>query len=146
MQPLAPLGDGGHVRKDQLGVDDLDVAHRIDGPCDVVDVVVFKAADDLHDGVHLADVAQELVAEPFSLACALHEAGDIDELNDCGDELLGMGNLGKSGEPGIGHNHDALVGVDGAKRIVRGLRFARPRHCVKKGGFTHVGEPDNTCA
>jgi len=36
------------------------------------------------DGVHFADVGEELIAEPFALRGALHEPGDIDELDNCG--------------------------------------------------------------
>ena len=46
-----------------------------------MDVRVLEAADHLHDGVHLADVREELVAEAFALARALHEAGDVHELD-----------------------------------------------------------------
>ena len=146
MQPLAPFLDGGHVGKDQLGVDDFDVAHGVDAPGDVVDVVILKAAHHLHDGVDLADVAQELVAEPLPLARAAHQPRDVHKLDHRRDQFLGMGNFRERGQPGIGHNDDPLVGVDGAERIVRRLRLARPCDGVKKSGFTHVGEPDNACA
>jgi hypothetical protein len=69
------------VGEHQLGVDHLDVAHRIDRAGDVVDVLVVEAADHLDDGVDLADVGQELVAEALALARALDQAGDVDELD-----------------------------------------------------------------
>ncbi len=40
-------------------------------PRDVDDVLVLEAADDVDDGVHLADVGEELVAQPLALAGAL---------------------------------------------------------------------------
>ena len=46
-----------------------------------MDVGVLEAADDLDDRVDFADVGEELVAEPFALARALHQAGDVDELD-----------------------------------------------------------------
>ena len=81
------------VGEHQLGVDDLDVAHRIDRARHVEDVRVLEAAHDLHDGVHLADVGEELVAEPFALARALHQAGDVHELDGGRDDDVGLGDL-----------------------------------------------------
>ncbi len=51
----------------QLGVDRLEVVLRVDGALDVHDVVVGEAAHDLRDRVGLADVREELVAEPLTL-------------------------------------------------------------------------------
>ena len=59
------------IGEDQFGVDDLDVAHRIDRARDVMNVRVLETAHDLHDGVHLADVGEELVAEAFALRSRL---------------------------------------------------------------------------
>jgi hypothetical protein len=53
-----------------------------------MDVVVLKTADDLDDGVDFADVGEELVAEPLARARALDQAGDVDELEDGGDDFL----------------------------------------------------------
>jgi len=44
-------------------------------------VGVVEAADHVHDRVHLADVRQELVAEPLTLGRALDEARDVHELD-----------------------------------------------------------------
>ena len=112
----------------------------------MVNIGVFKAADNLHDGVDLADVAQKLVAEPLPLAGSLHKPRDIDEFDHGGDEFFGVGDFGEDGEPGIGHDDDPLVGVDGAKWVVGRLRFPRPGDGVKEGGFANVREPDNACA
>ena len=45
-----------HIRKDQLVVDGRHVAQRVDAAVHMGDVVVLKAAYDLDDRVHLADV------------------------------------------------------------------------------------------
>ena len=47
----------------------------------LMNVVVLKTADHLHDGVHLADVAEKLIAESFSRARAFHQTGDVHELD-----------------------------------------------------------------
>ena len=56
------------VGEQQLGLDHLDVALRIDAALDVHDVRIVEAADDVQDRVGLADVGEELVAEPLALA------------------------------------------------------------------------------
>jgi hypothetical protein len=33
----------------------------------------------MDDGVHFADIGEELIAEPFALRGAAHQTGDIDE-------------------------------------------------------------------
>ncbi len=82
LQAIASLLEGGEIREDEFGVDHLDVAHRIDRPGDVMDVRILKTTHDLHDRVHFADMAEELVAEAFARAGAFHQPGDVDEL-DC---------------------------------------------------------------
>ncbi len=74
--------DGAQVRQDELGADRLDVACRVHSALDVDDVLVGEEADDLADSVALADVGEELVAEALSLARALDEPGNVDELHD----------------------------------------------------------------
>ena len=55
------------VGQDQLGGDDLDVAHGIYGTHGVDDVGILETAHDLNDGVDLADVGEELIAEALTL-------------------------------------------------------------------------------
>ena len=45
------------------------------------DVVVLEAAHHVRDGVGLADVREELVAEALALRGAGDQAGDVDELD-----------------------------------------------------------------
>ena len=58
------------VGQDQLGVDRLDVGARVDPAVDVHDVGVGEHPDHLADRVGLADVGQELVAQPGALGLA----------------------------------------------------------------------------
>ncbi len=136
----------GEVGEDQFGVDDLDVAHGIDRAADVVDVGVLETAHDLHDGVHLADVAEELVAQTLAAARAAHQSGDVHELDRRRDQLLRAGQLAQHPQPGIGHGDDADVRVNGAKGIVGRLRLAGAGDGVEEGGFTDVGQSDDSGA
>src|SRR5271155_4666460 len=98
----------------------------------MMDVAVFEAANHLHDGVYLPDMAKELVAQAFSLACARNQSGDIDELDRCRDCPYRFGHLRERLKPGIGHRDDALVRVNRAKRVIRRLGFASPCYRVEK--------------
>ena len=73
--PLQPL----HVGQHQLGVDDLGIAHRVDRAFDMGDLAL-EAAQHVQHGVGLADIGQELVAQPLALRRAAHQPGDVDEL------------------------------------------------------------------
>src|SRR5207237_501838 len=78
------------VGEQQLGLDDLDVARRIDGVLDVHDVRVLEGADDVEDGVGLANVGQELVAEALALRRAAHQSRDVDDFEVGVDRLLAL--------------------------------------------------------
>jgi hypothetical protein len=68
----------------------------------VHDVVIHEAAHDVGDRVDLADVRQELVAEPFALGGAGDQAGDIDEPTVSGSPFPAA-QCGELRESRIGH-------------------------------------------
>ena len=98
-----------------------------------MDIRIFKAADDLDDGIHFANVGEELVAETFPGAGAFYEAGDVHEFNGGGNRDLGFGDAFQHGQTGIGNGHDADIGVDGAEGIVGGHRLAGAGDGVEQG-------------
>jgi len=114
---------GVEIGEQQLGVNDFDVVERVNAAGDVDDFGVGEAADDVQDRVGLADVREELVAEAFTLAGAFDDAGDVDELHGGGDDGVGLDHGDDAIHAVVGEGHDADVGIDGAKRVVRGLGF-----------------------
>ena len=102
----------------ELDVDGVDVIGGIDAAVHVDDVLVLEAAYHVGDGVSLADVLQELVAESLALGGALHKSRDVDELHGGGNDLLRVVDGGKLIEPVIGNRHYAGVGIDCAERKV----------------------------
>ena len=79
--PRAQVGEG------EFEFDRRAVAGGIHGTVDMDDVGIVEAADDVEDGVHVADVGEELVAHPVPGGCAAREAGDV----DAGDGHAGAG-------------------------------------------------------
>ncbi len=131
-----------HVGEDKLEVNRDNIVRRVERSGNVDDVFVLKAAHDMDDGVHLANVCQKLVAKPLAPGRAAHEPGDIHELNDGGRVLFGVVHLRQHVEPFVRHGDDAHVRVDGAERVVRGLgRGACDR--VEKRAFADVRQANN---
>jgi hypothetical protein len=119
---LQPLLDAFQIGQHQLGLDGLGVGHRVDAALDMGDVAILETAQHMGDGVDLADIGEELVAQPLALGRALHQPGDVDEGHPRRDDLLRLRDLGQLVEPRIGHRHLADIGLDGAEREIRRLR------------------------
>ncbi len=73
---------GCQIGQRQFGLDRFDVGDRIHVAGHVHDVVIDEAAHHVDDAIGFADGGEKLVAQPFALGCAGHQAGDIDELDD----------------------------------------------------------------
>ena len=131
------------VRHDQLQIDDVDVPQGIGGAFHMGHVAVFKAADNVDDGVGGTDVAQELVAQTLALGGAFHKAGDIHKLDDGGSHLLGVVKLCQPRKALVGHRHHAHIGVDGAEGVVV-RRDACVGDGVKESRLAHVGQSHDT--
>ena len=108
------------------------------------DVGILEAAHHMRDGVDLADVGEELVAEAFALGGAAHEAGDVDEGQPGRDDLRRFGDRRELVEPRIGHGDFADIRLDGAERIVRRLRRRRLGQRVEQGRLADIGQADDT--
>ena len=87
LRALAALLYALEILEAELGLDDLDVARGVHGAVHVNDVDVFEAADDMDDGVDLADLGEELVAAAAAGAGPFDEPGDVDELEAGGSGL-----------------------------------------------------------
>ena len=122
LERVDALLEAVEIGEHQLGLDGLDVGDRIDLALDMGDVVVLEAAHHMRDGVDLADMGEELVAEPLALGGAAHQAGDVDEGQPRRHDLGRFRELRQRVEPRIGHRDLADIRLDGAERIVRRLR------------------------
>ena len=140
--PLEALEIGEH----QLRLDGLDVGQRIDVALDMHDIGILEAAHDMRDRLDLADVGEELVAEAFALGGAAHEARDVHKGQSRRNDLGRFAELRERGQPRVRYGDLAGVRLDGAERIVGGLRGGRPRQCVEERRLAHVRQADDAAA
>ena len=133
---------GVHVRENQLEVDRLDVAGGVDRAINVDDVLVLEAAHDVDNRVHLADVAQKLVAQPFAVARAFHQTRNVHKLDGRGCNLLRVIHFAQHVQTVVRHHDNARVRLDGAERIV-GRLCASLRDGINQGAFADIGQTDN---
>ena len=133
------------VRQYELGIDDLDVAARIDAPHHVDHVFVVETAHHVGDRLNLADVREELVPQPLAVGCALNQTRDVDEGHHRGGDLLRLDFRRDRVEPGVGHRHHAGRGLDGAEWIIRRAHL-RPRERIEERRLTDVGQTYDAAA
>ncbi len=135
---VEPLLDAGQVGETELDADDLAVTDRIHASGDMLHVGIVEAADHVHDGVNLANVGEELVPQPLSLARSLHQSGDIEELDRRGDRLLWLDDSCEGVESGVRDGDDAGIGFDGGERIIR-HQCTGAGQGIEEGGLADVG-------
>ena len=139
---FAAAGDGFDIGENQLGLDGVDIAGGIDAAIHMDDVFILKAAHHMDDGVHLADVGEELVAQALAVARALDQAGDVHEFQRGRGVFFGVVHLREHVQPFVRHGDHAGVRLDGAKRVIRRLR-ARAGDGVKQRALADVRQTDN---
>jgi len=130
------------VGEDQFQIDDFDIAPGVDAVGDVNDVVILEAAHHVGDGVGLADVGEELVAQAFTLGGTGDQAGDVDEFHGGGQDALGLDDLGQRRQAGVRHRHDAAVRLDGAEGEVFRCDTGFGQS-VEQGGLADVGQAND---
>ena len=84
-------------------------------------VFILEAAHHVDNGVALADVCQELVAQAFALGGTLDKAGDVNEFDDRRGNFLRVVQIAQLLQALVRHRHNTHVGVDGAEGVVRRL-------------------------
>src|ERR1041385_5309879 len=131
------------VWQHKFGSHDLDVAHRLDAARDVRNVRVLEATHDLHQGIHFANMAEELVPETFPARRAFDQPGDIHELEGGWDEVADLGNFAQRFQPRVGHAHYPKIRLNGAEGVVLSRGFVRPGDGIEKRGFPDIGQSND---
>ncbi|MNC33750.1 hypothetical protein D3C75_821560 [compost metagenome] len=141
---LQTLLHGLHICQDQLQVDGFDIAKRVHLAGHVGDVLILEAAHHVDNGIHLADMGQELVAQTLALTCAFYKTGNIDKFKSGRHDPVGIHNLRQLLETLVRHFHYAHIGINGTERVIGGFRPGLG-NCIEQRRFAHIGQPDNTC-
>ena len=115
----------------------------VDPAVDVHHVGVVEHAHDLADRVRLADVGEELVAQPRALGRALDDARDVHERHRGGHGARPSENsFASTSRRGSGSGDDADVGLDRRERVVGGEHVVAGQG-VEQGRLADVGQPDD---
>ena len=132
-----------HVREDQFQIDGFDVRRRIDSAVHVDDVVILEAANHMHNGIHLTNVAEELVSQSLALGSALDQTGNVHKFQRCRRKLVRLVHLRQLVQTAVRHGDNAHVLFNGAERVV-GRFCAGIGQRIEQGAFSHVGESHHT--
>ena len=124
LQPLEPPIDEGEVGDDELEVEPVEVAPRVDRALRVGMRVVLERPDDVEQRVRLAEPGEVLGGQLLGPDAALRRGrrgGQVD-VGDVGvDDLLGLEDLGQAVQALVGHLDDADVELH-ARRSRRSRR------------------------
>ena len=106
-------------------------------------LIVVKAANHVQNGVGLANVRKELIAQAFPLARACNDTRDVDELHRGWNDRVWFHMGYDLIEPRVGHGDHADIGIDRAERIIRRLGLSGGER-VKNGRLAHIGQSYDT--
>ncbi len=133
-EALEALFDLGEVGKHQLELEAFGVARGIDGT-GVGNGVVLEGAEDVDEGVHIAEAGEEGgFFEGF-----LTDGGDVGVFDGGLNEFFGIEEGGETIEPIVGHFGDADVGFAGVAAVFD-YGFGED---FKERGFADLREADD---
>ncbi len=97
----------------------------------------------MSDGINLADVAEKLVAEPLAPARPFDQAGNIDKLHGCRQDILRLDDRRQRIETIVRHGNDADIRLNGTERIVGRFSSGRSDR-VEDGRLADVRQADDS--
>ena len=102
-------------------------------------VLVVEKSYDFSDSITLTDILKKLIAEPFPFRRPLHKPGDVDELDDRWNDLLGIRHFRERVETSVRHGHHTDRRINRREWIICD-EYLLFRECRKKRRFTDVGK------
>ena len=100
---------------------------------------IGKRPHHVHRGLKFADAAKCRSTEALTLARALAEPGDVDDLHLCAHPVGNVLHVRDGVDTRVGHVGDAAVGLARGERVRRNLGLSTC-HQVEEGGLTGVRE------
>ena len=127
----------------QLSIDNLLIPHGVNTAVNVHHIVIVEAAQHVENSICLTDVGQELIAQSFALAGALHQSGNINNLHRGGHHAPRVDYLGQLVKAFVRHSDYAHIRLYCAEREICCLCLGIAQ-TVEKGRFAHIWQADNT--
>ena len=143
LEPLEAALGHGQVGEHELEVEPLDVAGGVDAAVRVRVGRVLERADDVEQGVRIAQPGEVVGGQLLGPDVALgrRRRGRQVDVRDVGlDDLLGLEDAGQRVEPRVGHLDHA--DVEGDPAVAAGLGVAAGQR-VEDGGLARSGKPDD---
>ena len=137
--PLETFEVGEH----QLRLDRLGIADRIDRTFDMDHIAIRETAQDVRDGVDLANVSEKLVAESLAAGGAANQSGNVDKFKLGRDDFCRFCEACRNLDPLVRHGDPPDIRFDGAERVIR--RFCRSGcgERIEQGRFADIRQSDN---
>ena len=123
---------GFQISNHQFRFYDFCIANRINTAFNVSDVTVFKATQDVDDGVGFADVGKKLVAESLTFGGSFYQAGNINEFKLGRYDVFRVDDSCQFLQSFIGYGNTAGIRFNGTKRKVCRLSSNCLSQSVKK--------------
>ena len=95
----------------------------------------------MNDGIHFTDIAQKFISQSFAFAGATNQAGNIHDLNLCGNNAVGYNQFSQFIQSWIGHIHQSYIRFNGAKAVIACLCFCTIATALNKVDFPTLGNP-----
>ena len=130
------------VGQDQLGVDRLDVTHRVERASTWTTSWSWKARTTWQIASVSRMAARNWLPSPSPRDAPLYQPGDVDEGDRRRHDRRVLVQLGQRVQPRIGHRDHPDVGVDGRERVV-GRQDTVVRQGVEEGRLADIGETDD---
>ena len=132
------------IRKHQLRLHSLRIAHRIDRALNVRHIAIFKTSQHMRNRIHLANMRQKLVPQPLTTRSPTHQPGNIHKLKLSRNDLLRVRQLGQHLKPRIRHSHAPHIRLNRTKRVVSGLSRSGLGKRIEQRGLAHIRQTDNS--
>jgi len=130
--------DDREIGEDQLGVEDFEIALRVNCLFDVRDGVVFKRADDVEERIALDELVEQIAIHPALFADAALEPGDVVVLHLRARRLARVEHFGKHIHARIRYVNHCGMDFQFAGGVRRRFDLSA-RERVEDGSFGAVG-------
>ena len=107
------------------------------------DIGIFKTAQHMGNGIDLADIGQELIAQPFTAGRPAYQPGYIHKFQKSRQDFSRFCQPCNGIQARIRHRHTAGIRLNRAKRIIGSIRGCGFGQRIKQGGFAHIWQANN---